>query len=121
MKAILQTYITPVLLATATASWAAGAGLGPHEDLAAKGQEPMQLAQANTELVDGEVRKVDKESKKITIRHGEIKSLEMPGMTMVFQVKDPAMLEKVKTGDKVKFAASKSEGALVVTSIEVAK
>ena len=69
-------------------------------------------------MADGEVRKIDRENRKITLKHGEIKSLEMPGMTMVFQVKDPALLEKVKAGDKVRFAASKSDGALVVTAIE---
>ena len=80
----------------------------------------MHVAQADA-MADGEVRKVDKENRKITLRHGEIKSLDMPGMTMVFQVKDPAMLEKVKAGDKVRFAAAKSDGALVVTSIELTK
>lgn len=78
-------------------------------------------AAAAPDLTAGEVRKVDKETKKITIRHGEIKNLEMPGMTMVFQVKDPAMLDKVQTGDKVKFRAEKLGGAIVVTEIQMAK
>ena len=62
------------------------------------------VTQADAALSDGEVRKVDKDAKKITIKHGPIEKLEMPAMTMVFQVKDPAMLDKVKAGDKVKFA-----------------
>ncbi|NUZ08419.1 copper-binding protein [Schlegelella sp. ID0723] len=70
---------------------------------------------------DGEVRRVDMEAKKITIRHSEIKNLEMPGMTMVFQVQDPSMLDKVKVGDKVRFSAEKVNGAITLTSIEVAK
>lgn len=70
---------------------------------------------------DGEVRKVDLEAKKLTLKHGEIKNLNMPGMTMVFQVKDPAMLEKVKTGDKIRFTAEKINGAFTVTTIEAAK
>lgn len=70
---------------------------------------------------DGEVRKVDKETKKITIRHGPITNLEMPPMTMVFQVSDPAMLEQVKAGDKIKFGADKVGGAYTVTHIEPAK
>ena len=78
-------------------------------------------ATASDNLVDGEIRKVDMEAKKITIKHGEIKNLDMPGMTMVFQVKDPAMLDKVKVGDKVKFRAEKSGGAIVVTDIGPAK
>ena len=72
-------------------------------------------------MTDGEVRKIDKENKKITLKHGEIKNLEMPGMTMVFQVKDPAMLDLVKTGDKVMFKAEKANGAMVVTEIQTVK
>lgn len=74
-----------------------------------------------TEMTDGEIRKVDMENKKITIKHGEIKNLDMPGMTMVFQVKDAGMLDKVKAGDKVKFAADKIGGAIVVTDIQANK
>lgn len=73
------------------------------------------------ELSEGEVRKIDKEAKKITIRHGPIKNLDMPAMTMVFQVKDPAMLDQVKTGDKVRFSAEKAGGAYSVTTIQPAK
>jgi Cu(I)/Ag(I) efflux system protein CusF len=76
------------------------------------------LAQA---LADGEVRKVDKEAKKITLKHGPIKALDMPAMTMVFQVKDPAMLNQVKPGDKVKFEAQKQPQGYVVTRIEQVK
>jgi len=70
------------------------------------------------DLADGEIRKVDKEAAKLTIKHGEIKSLDMPGMTMVFQVKDPALLDKVKSGDKVRFRAEKAASGYVVTAIE---
>ena len=73
------------------------------------------------EMTDAEVRKVDKEAKKITLKHAEIKNLDMPGMTMVFQVADPALLDKVKAGDKVKFSAAKTGGAYVVTALEAAK
>jgi len=72
-------------------------------------------------LSDGEVRKVDKDAKKITIKHGPLANLDMPPMTMVFQVRDPAMLDKVKAGDKVKFQAEKVGGAFTVTQIEPAK
>ena len=73
------------------------------------------------ELTDGEVRKVDKDTKKITLKHGPIRNLDMPAMTMVFQIKDPAMLDKVKAGDKVKFKAEKLGGAFTVTGIEPAQ
>jgi Cu(I)/Ag(I) efflux system protein CusF len=73
------------------------------------------------ELTDGEIRKVDKGAKKITIKHGPLPALDMPAMTMVFQVKDPAMLDQVKQGDKVRFEAQKLGGAFTVTRIEAAK
>jgi Cu(I)/Ag(I) efflux system periplasmic protein CusF len=77
------------------------------------------LAQA---LSDGEIRKVDKDAQKLTIKHGPLLNLDMPAMTMVFQVKDPQMLDRVKVGDKVKFEADMlSGGRLVVTRIEQAK
>ena len=79
----------------------------------------MVVAQAtqSTATVEGEVRKIDKDAGKITLKHGPIPNLDMPGMTMVFRVKDPAMLDAVKTGDKVRFTADKVGGALTVTEI----
>jgi Cu(I)/Ag(I) efflux system periplasmic protein CusF len=72
-------------------------------------------------LSDGEVRKIDKDAKKITIKHGPLANLDMPPMTMVFQVKDPAMLDQVKAGDKVKFQAEKVGGAFTITRLEPVK
>jgi Cu(I)/Ag(I) efflux system protein CusF len=69
----------------------------------------------------GEVRKVDKAAGKISLKHGEIKNLDMPPMSMVFQVQDPALLNKVKLGDKVLFTADKIDGNYTVMSIEVRK
>jgi uncharacterized cupredoxin-like copper-binding protein/Cu/Ag efflux protein CusF len=97
---------------------------GQAAETQASGATAAPSAQASTAagtMTEGEVRKVDKESKKITLKHGEIKNLEMPGMTMVFQVKDPAMLDAVKQGDKVQFKAEKAGGAIVITDIQVAK
>ena len=71
-------------------------------------------------MSEGEVRKVDKETKKITIKHGPLQNLDMPAMTMVFQVKEPAMLDQVKVGDKVKFQAEKLGGAFTITKLEPA-
>ncbi len=72
-------------------------------------------------LADGEIRKVDKEAQKITIRHGPMPGLDMPSaMTMVYRVKDPAMLDKVKAGDKVRFVAEKVGGQYRVIKIETA-
>jgi Cu/Ag efflux protein CusF len=81
------------------------------------GAAALTIAQAPA-LAEGEIRKVDKEAKKLTIKHGPIANLDMPPMTMVFQVKDPALLDRVKAGDKVKFRAEKEGGAYLVTSIE---
>lgn len=72
-------------------------------------------------LTEGEVRKVDKSAKKITIKHEAIRNLEMPAMTMVFQVKDPALLERFQAGDKVKFEAEKEGSAFVLKQIEKAQ
>jgi Cu/Ag efflux protein CusF len=72
-------------------------------------------------LVDGEVRKVDKDAKKLTIKHAPIPNLDMPAMTMVFQVKDPAMLDQVAAGDKIKFGAEKLGGAFTVTTLKKAQ
>ena len=73
------------------------------------------------DLTDGEIRKVDKEAAKLTIKHGAIKNLGMPGMTMAFAVKDRALLDKVKTGDRIKFRVVLEAGKMVVTEIQAAK
>jgi Cu(I)/Ag(I) efflux system protein CusF len=72
-------------------------------------------------MAEGEVRKVDKDAKKLTIKHGPLQNLDMPAMTMVFQVGDPAMLDQVKAGDKVRFQAEKVGSAFTVTKIEPAR
>ncbi len=78
------------------------------------------LAQA-LPVAEGEVRRVDKAGGKIALKHGEIKNLDMPPMSMVFQVKDKALLDTVKAGDKVNFTASQVNGDYTVMSIEVRK
>ena len=70
---------------------------------------------------DGEVRRVDKEQGKVTLRHGPLQNLDMPPMTMVFKAADPKMLDGLKEGDKVKFTAEKVNGAFTVTAIQPAK
>ncbi len=79
------------------------------------------IALAQSELIDGQVTKIDQEAGKITIRHGPIKKFDMDGMTMVFQVKDLAILKVVKAGDKVRFEADRIDGQFTVTKIERAK
>ena len=74
-----------------------------------------------TPMTDGEVRKVDKGAGKVTIKHGPLQNLDMPPMTMVFRVKDPVMLDQLKEGDKIKFAADRINGALTVTEVQASK
>lgn len=88
---------------------------------AAQSDRIVVAAAATSAKAEGEIRKVDPATRKITIKHGELKSLDMPAMTMVFQVKDPAMLEQVKAGDRVTFRAEKINGAFTVTEIEIVK
>ncbi|MBM3344094.1 MAG: copper-binding protein [Betaproteobacteria bacterium] len=82
---------------------------------------PAQATNNAAAMADGEVRRIDKDAKKLTLRHGPIKSLDMPPMTMVFQVKDAALLDRVNIGDKVKFNAEKIPGGYAVTEIEAVK
>ena len=118
--------LKPVLVALVIATSApfvidAHAQAMDHAKMGGMNMPGMKADNMPAAMTEGEVRKVDKDNKKITLKHGDIKNLDMPGMTMVFQVKDPAMLEQVKAGDKVRFVAEKVEGAVVVTSLEIAK
>ena len=72
-------------------------------------------------MTDGEVRRIDKEAGKITIKHGEIKHMEMPGMTMVFSVKEKALLDKVEAGQKIQFIVTQDNGRMIVTEIKIEK
>jgi Cu(I)/Ag(I) efflux system protein CusF len=69
----------------------------------------------------GEVVKIDKAAGKITMKHGPIKKLDMDSMTMVFRVADPAMLDAVKAGDKVRFEADRVNGAITIMTMDKVK
>ena len=69
-------------------------------------------------MSDGEIKKVDKGASKITVQHGPLVNIDMPSMTMVFKVRDPAMLEQVKAGDKVKFTVEKINGVFTITAMQ---
>lgn len=75
-------------------------------------------AAAPNAVSEGEVRKVDKSAGKITIKHGPLQNLGMDAMTMVFRVRDQAMLDQVKAGDKIRFVAEQLNGQLTVTRLE---
>jgi Cu(I)/Ag(I) efflux system periplasmic protein CusF len=108
MKTIKTLVIIASLLTGASISYAASHATAPAAD-------------TTLPMTSAEIRKIDLENKKITLKHCEIKNLDMPGMTMVFQVKDSALLENMKAGDKVIFSADKVNGIFTVMSIEKAK
>lgn len=107
-----------VITLTAALVAASPASHGAAADHAAHHPAPTAQTADAASLSAGEVRKVDLDAKKITIRHGPLENLGMPPMTMVFQVADPALLDKVKAGDKVRFRAENRNGAYVATVIE---
>lgn len=112
MKALMKLILAGAIAAAAPLAAAQEGGHDAHAGHAAP---------AAAELADGEVRKVDKEAGKITLRHGELKNLNMSAMTMVFRVKDPAMLDLVKAGDKVRFAAERVDGAITIVQLQPAQ
>ena len=109
MKAVFATLVAALIASPLLAHD------GEHHDKVAQAQ----AGSSSSGMTDGEVRKIDKEAQKLTIRHGPMPQFDMPSaMTRVYRVKDAAMLERVKPGDKVKFQAEKIGGAFTVTKIE---
>jgi Cu/Ag efflux protein CusF len=82
---------------------------------------PIQLAQAASGTSEGEVRDVDRGAKTITIKHQAFKGLDMPAMTMAFQVRDAKVLDRVKAGDRISFRVEQTGSAMIVTEIQPAK
>lgn len=74
-----------------------------------------------TPLSEGVVRKVDKAQGKLTLKHGPLENIDMPGMTMVFRVQDANWLDQVKPGDTIRFRADRMNGTFTVTTFEVVK
>lgn len=105
-----------ILLATALAF-----SLGAQAQMAPMAAASGAKAAAPAEFTNAEIRKVDKETKKVTLKHEEIKNLGMPPMSMVFEVKDAAVLDKFKAGDKVRFKAISESGKYIVTDLQPAK
>ena len=80
------------------------------------------VALGQTATGNGEVKKIDQSAGKITIHHGPMKAFDMENpMTMVYRVKDPAILKQVKVGEKVQFEVDRENGAFTVTKIQKAK
>ncbi len=105
----------------AVAALACGAAFVPGPAAIAESHPPKAAATTPaSDYTEGEVRRVDKEAGKITLKHGPIANLDMTAMSMVFRAKDPTMLDQVKVGDKVRFKADKIQGALTITEIRPA-
>ena len=116
----MKTTLSSISLALLT-PMAALANDAHHKPPAAADADAAGITAGAVDMTDAEVRKIDMEGGKITLKHADIKSLDMPAMTMVFVVKDKAMLDKLKTGDKVRFKAINDAGKFTVTEIEPAK
>jgi Cu/Ag efflux protein CusF len=103
------------LLFATTLALAAVPALAQHA-----GHGTAKPAAASSEMADGEVRRIDKARGAVLLKHGEIKSIHMGAMTMSFKLKDPAMADQLKEGDKVKFTVEQKGDDLIVTSIRKA-
>ena len=112
-------HLTLVDIATAMAS--SGVASAQPTPSAPPTSSATSASPTTPELSEGEVRKIDKDGKKLTIKHGPLKNLDMPGMTMVFSVKDDAVLDQLQAGEKVRFLAEKIDGKITVTKIEAAR
>ena len=100
----LKPYVFAAAMST-LASWAASAAT-----------DAPAAAAATASYAEGEIKKIDLEQGKVTLKHGTIENLGMPGMTMVFRA-DTTMLANFKPGDTVKFKADRIEGVFKVTEL----
>lgn len=108
MKSLLVAAILAGLTAT-------GAALAQADH---SGHGAPAAAKAGNMVNSGEIKRINTDANKVTIAHGPLKAFDMPAMTMAFPVKDPAMLRKLKLGDKVNFVLEKSGEDLVITRID---
>jgi methyl-accepting chemotaxis protein len=78
-------------------------------------------ARAEQPYSDAEVKSVDQANKRVVLKASEIRSIDMPPMTMPFEVRDAKMLDKLKPGDKIRIRAANEGGKFVLTEIVTAK
>ncbi|MFD0756276.1 copper-binding protein [Massilia norwichensis] len=116
-SSLFSTLLVSAGLALATANTSAQMQMQDHSQHHAAPAASQDDANA---LTDGEVKKVDKDTGKLTVQHGPLTNLNMPGMTMSFKVQDPAMLDQVKTGDKIRLRVERINGTFTVTKLEAA-
>ena len=119
---LLTTAFTIATVATvATLSSAAYAEAVKSHDHHGKSDPAKSMPAADADMTNAEIRKMEKDAKKITLKHDAIKNLDMPGMTMVFKVKDATLLDKAQAGDKVKVKIIQEGSSYVVTEIVTTK
>ena len=115
----MKRFVTTTLIATL--GLAAPAIALAQADHAAHHGGASAPAAADTKLADGTVKKIDKSAGKLTIAHGPLEALGMPPMTMAFGVADKAWLNKLKPGDRIRFAAEMKGGNAIVSRYELVK
>lgn len=120
LQALLRTRHGAVLSVLLVGAMAAGTAqaASPAAPTANAASAPASVAE---EYTNGEIRKIDAEAGKVTLKHEEIRNLGMPPMAMVFEVKDRAQLSRFKTGDKVRFRAVHQGGKYILTDLEPAR
>jgi Cu(I)/Ag(I) efflux system protein CusF len=117
---LVNTFILSAGLALTIANASAQMQMPMHEH-GQHGAMPATTTDDPAALSHGEVKKVDKDTGKLTIKHGPLNNLNMPGMTMAFKVQDPTMLDQVKVGDQIQFRVESLNGTYTVTKLEAAK
>lgn len=118
LSSLFGTFIVSAGLALAAANASAQMEMRDHSEhtaMAAASQEDPNA------LSEGEIKKVDKDTGKLTIKHGPLINLGMPGMTMAFKVQAPAMLDQVKVGDQARFRVERVNGTFTITKLEASK
>lgn len=108
-------------IAAALIAFASQLGLPAYASGDHAGHGIAQGGAAEKQMIDGQVKKVDKATGKITLSHGPLTNLNMPAMTMVFKVSNAAWLEQLKSGDKIRYMADTVNGALTLVHFEAAK
>lgn len=114
MKALFTSTLVALVVFGAAPVQAAG-------DHAGHGMAMQATTSTEMQMVDGQVKKVDKAAGKVTLAHGPLANLSMPAMTMVFRVKDANWLDQMKAGDKIRFMADHVNGAVTIVHFEPAK
>jgi len=114
--------LSAALLATAAACISLpAAAQAPAASAPAHGAHSTHAAGMMEGQGEGEVRKIDRAGKKLTLKHGEISGMDMPPMTMVFWVKEAAMLDRLQVGDRVRFKVQQSGATLLITELDAAR